>query len=330
MCSAAKAASATLSRVIIRTVNGSASPRRLRALLLAGVCAFALTACAGGAGVTATTSGSAGGSGPIAVLTSTNVWGDVVEQVGGDRVEVTSVIADPSADPHAFQSTARDQLALSKAALIVENGGGYDDFMQTMLASAGNTAPVINAVDVSGITATDGELNEHVWYDLPAVGRVADAVAQQLAAIDPADASTFQENAAAFDASLTDLSTQVEAIKAAHAGTPVAITEPVPLYLIEAAGLQNVTSAEFSEAIENETDVPAAVMDQTLALFSDRQVAVLVYNEQTTGPQTEAVVAAAESNGIPAVAVTETLPDGQDYLSWMTSNIQALSRALGG
>jgi zinc/manganese transport system substrate-binding protein len=162
------------------------------------------------------------------------------------------------------------------------------------------------------------------------VVRPARAVAQQLAAIDPADASTFQENAAAFDASLADLSTQVEAIKAAHAGTPVAITEPVPLYLIEAAGLQNVTSAEFSEAIENETDVPAAVMDQTLALFSDRQVAVLVYNEQTTGPQTEAVVAAAESNGIPAVPVTETLPDGQDYLSWMTSNIQALSRALGG
>jgi zinc/manganese transport system substrate-binding protein len=110
----------------------------------------------------------------------------------------------------------------------------------------------------------------------------------------------------------------------------VAITEPVPLYLIEAAGLVNVTPEEFSGAIENETDVPAGVMDQTLKLFTDRQVAVLVNNEQTTGPQTEAVVNAATAAGIPVVSVTETLPDGQDYLSWMQANTRALSQALGG
>lgn len=301
--------------------------------MLAGVLLLTLAACSGGSSDTAPSSaasGAADASGQVQVLASTNVWADVVEQVGGEHVAVTSIITDPSADPHSFQSSARNQLAVSKAALIVENGGGYDDFMQTMLGSAGTGVPVINAVDVSGITPTDGELNEHVWYDFPTVAKVADAVAARLATIDPANAGTYQANAEAFDKSVGDLSTQAAAIKAAHDGAPVAITEPVPMYLLDAAGLDNVTPGEFSEAIENETDVPAAVMDQTLKLFTGKQVKVLVYNEQTSGPQTEQVVDAAKANGIPAVPVTETLPDGQDYLSWMQANIQALSQALGG
>lgn len=297
--------------------------------------ALTLAACSSGssgaAGSTAAASGSAGaGSGPVQVVAATNVWGDVVKQIGGDHVEVTSIITDPSADPHSFQSSPRNQLALSSAQLIVENGGGYDDFMQTMVSAAGTGAPVITAVDASGVTPQDGELNEHVWYDLPGTIKVADKVAAELASIDPANAGTYQANSAAFDQAVNDLIAQAEAIKAAHDGAPVAITEPVPVYLLETAGLTNVTPAEFSEAIENETDVPATVMDQTLQLFRDKQVSVLVYNEQTTGPQTEQVLAAAKANGIPTVPVTETLPAGQDYLSWMKSNIQALSQALGG
>ncbi len=303
--------------------------------MLAGSLALTLAACSsagsesGGSAVASAGAG-ADASGQVQILASTNVWGDVAAQIGGEHVAVTSIISDPSADPHSFQSSARNQLALSKAALIIENGGGYDDFMQTMLASAASSAPVINAVDVSGLAPTDGELNEHVWYDFPTVTKVADEIATQLASIDPTNASTYQANAATFDQSVADLSTQVAAIKAAHDGAPVAITEPVPLYLLDAAGLDNVTPGEFSEAIENETDVPAAVMDQTLKLFSTKQVKVLVYNEQTSGPQTEQVVDAAKAGGIPAVPVTETLPDGQDYLSWMQANIRALSQALGG
>jgi zinc/manganese transport system substrate-binding protein len=322
--------------VIIRTVNTSTGRRRRAAALLAGALALTVAACSGsstGSGTSAAGSaagGEADPSGQVQVLASTNVWGDVAQQVGGEHVAVTSIITDPSADPHSFQSSARNQLAVSKAGLIIENGGGYDDFMAPMLASAGTDAPVITAVDVSGIAPTNGELNEHVWYDLPTVSKVADEIAARLATIDPANASTYQANAAAFDTSVGGLSTQVAAIKATHDGAPVAITEAVPVYLLEAAGLKNVTPAEFSEAIENETDVPAAVMDQTLKLFSGQQVKVLVYNEQTSGPQTDQVVDAAKTNGVPAVPVTETLPDGQDYVSWMQANIQALGQALGG
>ncbi len=274
---------------------------------------------------------SGGASGPVSVVASTNVWGDVVEQIGGDQVDVLAIISDPSADPHSYEANAQTQLALSKADLVVENGGGYDDFMDTMLASTESSAPVINAVDVSGrAAAADGELNEHVWYDFPTVDKVAREIATQLTALDPANEAEFTANAKTFSGQLAALTTKVQAVKAAHAGAGVAITEPVPLYLLDAAGLENLTPDEFSEAIEQDTDVPPAVQQETLALFTDKKVVALFYNEQTTGPQTEAVLDAAKSNSIAFVPVRETLPEGQDYLTWMQADVTAMAQAVGG
>jgi zinc/manganese transport system substrate-binding protein len=296
------------------------------AVLLAAVAGVA-SAC-GSSGSASTTPPSAV-DGVISVVASTNVWGDIVEQVGGDHVDVLSIVSDPSADPHSFEANAQTQLALSKAALIVENGGGYDDFVDTMLASAKSSAPVVNAVEVSGKDAGT-ELNEHVWYDFPTVDKVAQAIATELGSIDPANQADFTANAKGFSAALTTLSSQVEAVNAAHAGTGVAITEPVPLYLLEAAGLENLTPEEFSASIEQDTDVSPTVLRETLALFTDHKVKALVYNEQTTGPQTEAVLDAATTNSIAVVPVRETLPEGQDYLQWMQANVTAIANAVGG
>ena len=115
-----------------------------------------------------------------------------------------------------------------------------------------------------------------------------------------------------------------------HAGTGVAITEPVPLYLLDAAGLVNRTPEEFSEAVEEGSDVPPAVLEQTLALFGGRTVGLLAYNEQASGPQTELVLKAAKDNGVPVVGMTETLPAGLDYVGWMQGNLDAVGSALQG
>jgi zinc/manganese transport system substrate-binding protein len=278
-----------------------------------------------GASTAAEPDGTAGADGVLSVVASTNVWGDVVAQVGGDLVDVTSIITDPSADPHSYEASARTQLAVSQAALVVANGGGYDDFVDTMVSALDDPPPVIHAVDI----AATGDENEHVWYDLPGVRGVADEVAKQLGTLDPDHTATFTANAEAFDGKVSDLEQQVTELKAEVAGTSVAITEPVPLYLLEEAGIENATPPEFSEAIEEETDVSPAVLAETLALFSDHKVDALVYNSQTTGPQTEQVLEAARAAGIPVVPVTETLPAGTDYIGWMTSNVTALSDALG-
>ncbi|MBT0994486.1 zinc ABC transporter substrate-binding protein [Cellulomonas sp. DKR-3] len=294
------------------------------------VVALTLTACSsdGDPGGTGGTGGGADGD-AIAVVASTNVWGDVVSQVGGDLVSVTSIVDDPSADPHSYEGSARVQLELSRADLVVLNGGGYDDFATTLVDALDTRPPVVDAVEASGLTAPDGgELNEHVWYSLEAVQDVAGAVADELARLDPAHADDFAGNAEAFVGTLDGLLDRAAAIGAEHGGAAVAVTEPVPLYLVAEAGLVDRTPGEFSEAIEEEIDVAPAVMEAMLDLVSSHEVAFLVYNEQTTGPQTDQVVAAAQDADVPVVRVTETLPEGKDYVTWMTDNLEAFAQAL--
>jgi zinc/manganese transport system substrate-binding protein len=276
------------------------------------------------------TSSSAGGPGPVNVVASTNVYGDIAKAIGGSAVSVTSIIDSPDKDPHEYEADARTQLALSKAQLVVENGGGYDDFVDTMLKSDPTRPTLINVSEVSGRDQdpADGEFNEHVWYDLPTVEKLAAQLVTDLSAAVPDQAPTFMSNAETFSAQLGQLQQDEAAIKAKHAGEGVAITEPVPLYLLEAAGLVNKTPETFSEAIEQDTDVPPSVLKETESLFDTKQVKLLAYNAQTTSPQTEAIQAAAERNNIPVVSMTETLPPGQTYLSWMHANLQAVSTAL--
>ncbi|MEW2368043.1 zinc ABC transporter substrate-binding protein [Streptomyces sp. NPDC006656] len=291
-------------------------------VLLTGVALALICGCAGG---------SAGAdTADIPVVASTNVYGDIARQIGAGNVDVVSIISDPAQDPHSYEANARNQLELSKAKVVVENGGGYDEFVGRMLRSAKNTsADVVDAVEVSGKKPdAAGEFNEHVWYDFPTMGKLADRIAEALTKAAPADADAFRQNAKTFKEKLASLQSEAAQIKADHGGAAVAVTEPVPLYLTEASGLRNLTPQDFSQAIEEGDEVSPRALQQTLDLFTGKQVEALVYNEQTSGPQTEKVKKAAESNGIPVVPVTETLPQGEDYISWMTSNVDALKTAL--
>jgi zinc/manganese transport system substrate-binding protein len=297
-----------------------------------GICAVVLSGCGDSSDSASGGSASAGsaGSAPVSVVASTNVYGDIARQIGGDKVKITSIISDPAQDPHSYEANTQTQLELSKAKVVIENGGGYDDFVDTMLKTAKSpSADVLNVVEISGKTAPAGEeLNEHVWYDLPTAQKLADRLAGSLAKADPANSALFTQNATAFKAKLQPLQAKAATVKAAKAGTAVAITEPVPGYLLEACGLENKTPEEFAEAVEEGTDVSPKVLQDTLALFTGKQVKALVYNAQTSGPQTQKLEQAAKSNGVNVVPVTETLPSGKDYVTWMTDNLNALQAAL--
>ncbi len=306
-----------------------------RAVLSAASALAVLALLAGCASASSAASDAASGS--VQIVASTNVWGSVAQAIGGDLVTVTSLIDSSAQDPHEFEATARDQLALSHADLIVENGGGYDAFMTTMLAAAKlDTAVVVNAAEVSGLlpsgadpTAETDGFNEHVWYDFGTVDAVAKSIADSLAELAPSHATEFASNYATFSAELTMLAGRLSSIASTHKGESVAITEPVPLYMLTAAGFDDKTPVAFSAAIEEGSDVSPLVLRQVTELFADNEVEFLAYNDQTVTSQTEAVLTAAQSDGIPVVGFAETLPDdATTYIGWMTSNVDNIAKAV--
>jgi len=261
------------------------------------------------------------------VVASTDVYGAVASAVGGDTAAVTSLIRSADADPHEYEPTPADTLAVSRATVFVANGGGYDDFATKLYDAASNKPVNVVVTALSGFETDAPDFNEHVWYDLPTVKKLADYLATSLGAADQPNANRYLDNAKKFDAQVDGLMTKVAAIKPKHAGVKVAITEPVPGYLLDAAGLVVVTPPEFSEAVEEGTDPPAAVVTANNATFAEAKV--LVENAQTTGPITAQAEQAAAANRVPVVKVTETLPEGvTDYVVWMNGQVDALAAAL--
>jgi zinc/manganese transport system substrate-binding protein len=288
----------------------------MRSALPVAITAVALVAagCGGGSDASA--------DGKIAVVASTNVWGSVVQAVGGADVSVRSLINDPSADPHSYQDKPEDATLLTDARLVVYNGGGYDDFFTKLVDAAGANAERISAYDLSG--HPDGE-NEHVWYELTTVRKVADRVARDLGELDPGGRATYADNAKAFDAKLDALAARAAAIPDGK----VVSTEPVAHYLLETAGMTDVTPSEFAEAIEEETDPPVVAVADTTDLVSKKQVVALINNEQAETSVTNQLLTTARTAGVPVVDVAETLPPGvTDYVEWMTKEIDSLAGAV--
>lgn len=340
-----------------------------RPLALAGLAAASVLTLAGCAATSAAQDDS--GDGRLSVVASTNVYGDIAAQIGGDLVDVTSIVTSASQDPHSFEPSARDQLTISGADLIIENGGGYDSFVEALIESSGTDAPVITAVEFShdwpeneghaeeGATedahaedahAEDGAtedahadeehaedehghdhvegFNEHVWYDPHTIAYVAEEIAHELGELSPDDAATFTKNADAFVAEIEGLEASLGDISAAHGGAGVFVTEPVPVYLVREAGLENLTPDAFSEAVEEGQDVAPATLLESLQLIESGSVQIVIVNSQTGGAETTQISDEAEARGIPVIAFSETLPEGQTYISWMQANIEALSSAL--
>jgi zinc/manganese transport system substrate-binding protein len=239
-------------------------------------------------------------------------------------VDVTSIINNPSADPHSYQTTAADGLAAQNAKLLLGNGGGYDNFFTKLAAQAPGARKLV-AYDV----AATGDPNEHVWYSLPSVEKVADQVATQLGDLQPASKQSFIDNATAFKTKVDGLLNRITQIGAAHPGVKAIVTEPVARYLLEAAKVTDVTPPAFSKAIENQTDVPIATLEQVKQLVSGKQVKMLVNNAQTVTRVTQQVVGDAKAAGVAVVDVTETMPASPaDYIGWMSKEVDALAGAL--
>ncbi|WP_218683247.1 MULTISPECIES: metal ABC transporter solute-binding protein, Zn/Mn family [Microbacterium] len=329
------------------------------ALALASVAALTLAGCS-------TPATGEGDDGTITVVASTNVYGDIAATIGGDRVDVQSIITSASQDPHSYEASARDRLTVQKADLVIENGGGYDAFIDTLLQDA-KDPHVVTAVEYShdfpGNEGHDDEahadeahsdeahadeaehdhaedeagheghdhiegFNEHVWFDPHTMIHVVEAIADELTALDPDGAKEFAANAADLTADLEGFETELATLKTDAPDVSVFITEPLPGYLAAAAGFTDITPEGFAESVEEGTDVAPAVLLQALDVIGSGQVTALLTNAQTGGSETQRVETAAKDAGIPVVAFTELLEDGSSYSEWMSDAIQSLAAAV--
>ncbi|WP_330228122.1 zinc ABC transporter substrate-binding protein [Nocardia sp. NBC_00508] len=258
------------------------------------------------------------------VVASTDVWGDIAAAVAGPDATVRSLITDPSADPHSHETSAVESAELSDADLVIYNGGGYDDFAEKAVAGTNK-----RTVDAFAARVDQSDDNEHVWYDVRTVGVVADGIATQLGELDPDKAGAYAERAKAFKDRLAAVTAITGRLAAERPKTPVLQTEPLAHYLLVAAGLEDVTPDEFQEAVEQETDPAPAAVAATQDLLAGKRVRALIYNAQTQDKITKDLRGTAQNAGIAVVELTETLPDGVDYIQWQTKNAQALATALG-
>jgi zinc/manganese transport system substrate-binding protein len=265
----------------------------------------------------------------VEVVAAENFWGNIASQIGGPDVSVVSLIANPNADPHLFETDAADAAKLAQARVIIKNGAGYDGWMSSLLSADSGNPTVVNAGSVLHVTGSDP--NPHLWYDIPEVPKVAAAISAALSKVDPKDAAVFRHNLRLFNRSLAPLTAILASIRNHFAGAPVAYTERVPAYALAIAHLSVKTPAGFARAIEDGEDPGPADTLAMEQLLTKHRVDVLLYNVQTVTPVTTQIRALAQKNGVAVVGVSETMrASDHTYQHWQLSQLTALFHALQG
>jgi zinc/manganese transport system substrate-binding protein len=288
---------------------------------------LALAAAAGLLCAACSTS-SAASSGPVVAVGAENEYANVISQIGGKYVQVSAIESNPNTDPHTFEASPAVASVVSKAQLIVQNGIGYDTYMNKIESGSPNSArKVIDVQQLLGLP--DSTPNPHLWYSPKTMPAVAAAIAADLATLRPAHAAYFKANVAAFDKSLQPWFAAIAQFKAAYAGTPVAVTEPVGDYMLQAAGTDIMTPFGLQADIMNGVDPSPQYVTLEDNLFAQHEVKVFVYNQQVTDSLTASFLATAKRYGIPVVGVYETMPTpGYSYQSWMLAEVNALRKAV--
>jgi len=265
----------------------------------------------------------------IQIVAAENFWGSLISQLGGTHVQVLSIVSDPNADPHEYESNTADAQAIANANFVIVNGAGYDDWALKIIAASNNpNQKVLNVADLIGKKEGD---NPHFWYSPVYVNETVNKMYSDLISIDPANTAYYMQQYASLNASLGQYNSRIDEIKQQFHGTRVAATESIFVYLANATGLDLVSPPEFMEAVAEGNDPPAqsVVQFQQQLQGQGGNVTVLVYNEQTVTPLTQSIKALASKENIPIVGVTETIqPPDVSFQDWMNGELLSLQNAL--
>jgi zinc/manganese transport system substrate-binding protein len=270
----------------------------------------------------------AASSGKINAIGVENEYANVISQIGGEYVSVQAIETDPNTDPHTFEASPKIAREIAAAELIVANGVGYDAWTEKIISAAtSSNRKVINVQHLLGLP--NDTANPHLWYDPKTMPAVAKAIADDLATLRPAQAAYFRANANHFVASLEPWNAAIASFKAQYDKTPIAVTEPVADYLLQAMGCDILTAWSLQAAVMNGTDPSPQDVTTENGLLSGRQVKVFVYNLQATDSLTKSFLDRAKKAAVPVVGVYETMPTpGYTYQTWMLAETEALRKAV--
>jgi zinc/manganese transport system substrate-binding protein len=290
--------------------------------------AVGLAVMAAGCSSSAVGANSADSSTVISAIGVESQYANVLAQIGGRYVHVTSILDNPNTDPHTFEASPSVAQEISGASLIVQNGVGYDSWASKMEAASPNSKrKVIVAQQVLGLP--DSTPNPHLWYDPRTMPAVAKVMAADLSALVPAHKAYFEAHLAAFDRSLTPWLHAIAAFKAKYPGTTAATTEPVADYLLTAMGIKNLTPFTFQADIMNGVDPAPQDISLENSFFTQHKVKLFCYNQQVVDSLTTSIRQTALKSGVPVVGVYETMPTpGYTYQSWMLAEVQAIQKAV--
>ncbi len=266
-------------------------------------------------------------SGAVRVVAGEDFWGSIAAQLGGTRVSVTSIISNPNTDPHEYASSSATARAFATAQYVILNGAGYDAWGDKLLAA--NPVSGRRVLTVASLLGKQAGDNPHFWYDPAYIQRVADRVTADYSALDPAGASYFTQQRAAFQTALQPYLDRIATIKASYAGQPVGSTESIFVYLADALGLKLISPPLFMQAVSEGNEPPAGSVAQFQKQILQRQIKALVYNMQAPGAVTTTLTSLAAQQHIPVVGISETIqPSGATFQVWQIAQLLALQRAL--
>lgn len=308
-------------------------------LLVAAAAAISLAGCAPAAQTQAE-------SNLPTIVATTNVWADVAQQVAGDNFEVIALISDPAQDPHSYEASARDQLAIEQSSLFIMNGGGYDDFALTLASAAGITplnvyeAHEAEHAQEEGHTedehaheeghtesahadaehaheedhAHDG--SDHIWYNFEVAKHIVEVFAEEMGKLQPANAAAFTANAQAFRTEMTAIEERRDSLK----GDVVYFeAHPMAALLFKDLGYKNVTPKGFAEAEEAELEPSVAIVAESEALIASGTLGFIAVNQQVTSPTLESLREKASTASVPVLEFEELLPEGMNYQQWASA-----------
>lgn len=324
--------------------------------LLAGLGIFALVAnlvfANNGSDVTETSSPTLtrdGDTGKIKVVTSTQVWADITELVGGEWVEVSVIVPD-NQDPHSYEATARDQLAISEADLVIANGGGYDSFMDQLVAATDTDLIFLKLVEGEHLHAGEAEAshedhdhshdhdheheaNEHIWFDFALTLDAANHIVEAIVELRPEAKDSTQAGVEFLTSEMGNLELRLEALRERALGLGFIATEGVANLMLLNAGFENLTPDSLADAVEEERDAPLDALEEAKALLENKVAEILVVNITTTDAATDQLIAAAEAGNRKIIRVSETASGADttadlDYLDWMNLILDQLQEAI--